>query len=161
MEAIVGLEIEPVDHPRRVMEKADVILAATSSIEPVIRGEWLEPGMHVTAINNCADREAIARIGLFARTGGGQPQNFYCGEVRVGNRLTVESVPTVDLSVTVALGDLILSRVPGRTSDEQITSFGLTGGEGGRGIQFAAAGAYVYQAARTKGIGRQIELEWF
>lgn len=161
MEAVVGIEIKPVDNPRAVMRGADVILAATSSIEPVIRGKWLEPGMQVTAVNQCADREAIDRMDLFARTGGGQPQNFYCGEVAVGNRLTVEAAPSVDLARAIPLGDLILGRPGGRTSDDQITSFGFTGGEGGRGIQFAAAGAYIYQNARTRGIGREIDIEWF
>ncbi len=160
MEGLARMEIEPVDNPRAVMKGADVILAATSSIEPVVRGSWLEPGMQVTAINNCADQEALDRIELFARTGGGQPQNFYCGDVRVGNRTTVESVPTVDLSKTIALGDVMLGQAGGRTSEEQITSFGLTGGEGGRGIQFAAAGGYVYEKACEKGIGSTIDLEW-
>ena len=161
MEAAVGIEIDPVDDPRAVMRGADVVVAATSSIEPVIRGKWLEPGMQVTAVNECADQEAMDRMDLFARTGGGQPQNFYCGEVVVGNRLTVEAPPRVDLSQATLLGDLILGRARGRTSDDQITSFGFTGGEGGRGIQFAAAGAHIYQNACTKGVGREIDLEWF
>ena len=162
MEPVVGIEIEVVDDPREVMRGADVVLGATSSIEPVIRGDWLESGMQITAINKCVDQEGLDRIELFARSGGGQPQNFYCGPVEVGNREEVESKPVMDLSQTIALGDLLLGRFPGRTSDDQITSFGQhTGGEGGRGIQFAAAGAHVYRKAREKGVGRYIELDWF
>ena len=32
---------------------ADVIVTATSSEQPVLRGEWLKPGAHVNAIGAC------------------------------------------------------------------------------------------------------------
>ena len=46
----------------------------------------------------------------------------------------------------------------GRTSDDQITLF--TGG-GGFGLQFAAVGHAVYQAAAAARIGRELPTEWF
>lgn len=148
MESAVGIEIDPVDDPRAVMRGADVILAATSSIDPVIRGKWLEPGMQVTAINECADQEAIRRMELFARTGGGQPQNFYCGELVGGKPHKRWKHHRVSIAGDSSWRSYIwpFSRLQLVTT----TSFGFTGGEGSRGIQFAAAGTYVYQERHAR-----------
>lgn len=161
MEPVVGVPIRVVEHPREVMAGADVVLAATNSYSPVIRGQWIEPGMHVTAINPCYDEEAYRRIDVFGRNGGERPVTYVCSRAVVPNLGSMSGETYIDLSKAVTLGDLILGRVRGRTGLEQVTSFGATGGEGGRGIQFAAAGARLVEEARRRGIGRELPTEWF
>lgn len=156
MEPVVGVPIRVVEHPREVMPGADVVLAATNSYSPVIRGQWIEPGMHVTAINPCYDEEAYRRIDVFGRNGGGRPVTYVCSRAVVPNLSSMSGETYIDLSKAVTLGDLILGRVRGRTGLEQVTSFGATGGEGGRGIQFASAGARLVEEARRRGIGREL-----
>ena len=49
-------------------------------------------------------------------------------------------------------------RHPGRVSDEQIIYYKSNTGVG---IQFAAAGAFIYEACKKKGLGRELPTEWF
>src|SRR5262249_51635740 len=56
------------------------------------------------------------------------------------------------------LSDLLCGRIKGRDSDSQITGFV---NNIGLGAQFAAVGAKVYAAAKAKGLGREVPLDWF
>ena len=58
----------------------------------------------------------------------------------------------------VTLADLVCGRHPGRSSREQVTW-----SERGnlQGAQFYAVAAKVYEAAKARGLGREIPTEWF
>ena len=56
------------------------------------------------------------------------------------------------------LGQVLIGRHPGRTSNRQIIYYKSNTGVG---IQFAAAGALIYEACRKKGLGRELPSEWF
>jgi ornithine cyclodeaminase/alanine dehydrogenase-like protein (mu-crystallin family) len=58
---------------------------------------------------------------------------------------------------TVFFADLISGRKPGRSSDRQIT-YSERGNL--QGAQFWAVAARVYEAAKAKGLGREIPTEW-
>src|SRR5256885_16464010 len=45
-----GLEVIAADEPGMACRGADILAACTDSATPVLRGEWLEPGMHVISI---------------------------------------------------------------------------------------------------------------
>jgi ornithine cyclodeaminase/alanine dehydrogenase-like protein (mu-crystallin family) len=161
MEPVVKIPVRPVDEPHEVMLGSDVVLAATNSLSTVIHGEWIKPGMHVTAINNCYDEEAYRRMDLLGRNGGERPVTYVCSGAFVPNLASLSGETHADLTKAITLGDMILGRAKGRTSTEQVTSFGATGGEGGRGIQFAAVGDRILKEAKRQGIGREIPTEWF
>src|SRR6185503_6396649 len=50
MQPKVGFPIEPVETNEEAVRDADVIVTATSSLEPVINKDWISPGAHVNAI---------------------------------------------------------------------------------------------------------------
>ena len=64
-----GLEV--VDDLATAVNRADIIVTATMSSEPVIRGEWLRPGQHLNLIGAYrpdmreADDEAMRRARIF------------------------------------------------------------------------------------------------
>ena len=43
----LGISVTAVDTPEKVFDGAGIVLAATSSYEPVYRREWLQPGLHL------------------------------------------------------------------------------------------------------------------
>jgi ornithine cyclodeaminase/alanine dehydrogenase-like protein (mu-crystallin family) len=64
----------------------------------------------------------------------------------------------IDWKALPTLADLIAGRIEGRRQSEQITGFV---NNIGLGVQFAAVGARVYAAAKEKGYGREVPLDWF
>ena len=57
------------DDPREVYRGADILAACTDSLEPVVKGEWLEEGTHVISIGGGLDEEAQRRIDVSLRLG--------------------------------------------------------------------------------------------
>ena len=47
-----GLEITSLDEIERACATADLIVCATNSHEPLVRGEWVKPGAHVNLFGN-------------------------------------------------------------------------------------------------------------
>lgn len=167
-----NLEIETVacDKPRAVVQDSDIVAVCTSSEEPVIFGEWLEPGMHVvlTKPHKEMDEMGWRRMHRFVayrspigiqgsssdahwtappdwRLGGGTaPKDIEKERRLLGDR--VYNLP-----------DVLLGRVVGRESATEIT---CTANEG-TGVQFAAVALKVYQEAKARGLGRKLPLEWF
>lgn len=55
----LGIDSIPVDYPRRAVENADVVIAATNSPEPVLSGSWLSEDVHVTSIGALPTRREL------------------------------------------------------------------------------------------------------
>ena len=56
------------------------------------------------------------------------------------------------------LGQVLIGENPGRKSDDEIIYYKSNTGVG---IQFAAAGAVIYEECKKKGLGRELPTEWF
>jgi ornithine cyclodeaminase/alanine dehydrogenase-like protein (mu-crystallin family) len=46
----VGCEVVPVGSAKEAVRDADIVAACTNSMTPVIEGDWLEPGTHITNV---------------------------------------------------------------------------------------------------------------
>ena len=51
-EEFSGIDIIPVEDRQSACAEADIVVAATGSHEPVVRGEWIRPGTHTDFIGN-------------------------------------------------------------------------------------------------------------
>jgi ornithine cyclodeaminase len=146
-----GLPARAAPSYEEAIRGADVVCATTHALEPVVRGEWLAPGTHVTSVGyNTAGRElddaAVAR-----------------SLVVVESRATVLAPPPAgsnDLArigpedVHAEIGELVSGTRPGRTSSEQITLYKSVG----VAVQDTAAAALALTRARERGAGREIAL---
>src|SRR5262249_49443593 len=50
MSTLLGVRVDPVDHPEDAIAGADIALCATNSIDHIFFERWIEPGMHVSSI---------------------------------------------------------------------------------------------------------------
>jgi ornithine cyclodeaminase/alanine dehydrogenase-like protein (mu-crystallin family) len=136
---------------------ADIICATTHSAEPVVRGVWLQPGVHVNSVGfNIAGREvdgeALAKslVVVESRAVALAPPpvgaNDFARAIRDGQfhpeRIHAE------------VGELVSAKRPGRTSPDHITLYKSVG----VAVQDAAAAQLVLDAARRHGAGREIEI---
>jgi len=174
MKERLGIAVEVHDEPRPVYQGADVLAACTDSAIPVIRGDWLEPGMHVVSIGGRPDDAAIARFDRKLRIGTtpaplGRPElatsDEYIGYIarptdpRWGKVKGGKRAPGVTgKGDEVSLLDVVEGRKQGRTGREQIT-YSERGNI--QGAQFYAVAAVVFEAARREGLGRELPTEWF
>jgi ornithine cyclodeaminase len=122
-----GLDVRAAASPREVCFEADVLITATPSRAPLVQGEWLRPGQHVTALGSDSpgkqelDASCLARADLLVVDRLTQCASF--GELRHaldaglcrGDRVHAE------------LGEVVAGVRPGRTSHAQITIADLTG----------------------------------
>jgi alanine dehydrogenase len=161
---IVGVEISAVNSYEEAVRGADIIITATNSRTPFL-GKWaVTDGVHLSAMQRDEfDDEALrcctplvmhtqltennstsTELAQFER------EDFKLRDHPITRGIDWKSLPT--------LSDLLCGRIKGRDSDSQITGFV---NNIGLGAQFAAVGAKVYAAAKAKGLGREVPLDWF
>jgi ornithine cyclodeaminase/alanine dehydrogenase-like protein (mu-crystallin family) len=98
---------------------ADVVVVATSSQTPVLRGAWLAPGTHVNAVGACRpdwrelDDEAVRRSRLFVESREAAMKES--GDVIASGQDPVE------------IGSVIAGVQPGRRSADEVTLFKSVG----------------------------------
>jgi alanine dehydrogenase len=146
----------PARSARDAVRGADVVALATNAHEPVIDGDWLEPGQHVGSVQvRELDRRTLERADLVVQRSRLEPTFHF----RDGHRpVEAERAPEPDAAKTVTLAEVVAGRA-GRRSADEITLF--TGGSAGLGTQFAAVAHVVYRAAVAAGRGRELPTEWF
>lgn len=118
-----GLPVEATATARDAVEGADLVCTVTSSREPVLEGAWLVPGAHVNAVGACtpATREIDTATVVRARVFVDRRESALAeaGDLLIPIR---EGAVGED-HIAGELGDLLLGRVAGRRSAEEITLF--------------------------------------
>jgi ornithine cyclodeaminase/alanine dehydrogenase-like protein (mu-crystallin family) len=162
-----GVEIRPVDTPQECAKGVDILAVATDSREPVIKTEWLEPGMHITGVGNELNAEGRKRVAIYSHRDRQihgwenwwsdeslkRMDEIWPGHEKVYGKATRERV-----SEFPTIGEIMIGKFSGRDNDEQITYFhsGI-----GLGIEFAAVGAHVVAMARERKLGLEVPDDWF
>lgn len=152
-----GIGARAVGNYEEAVRGADVVSAATHSPEPVVLREWLSPGAHVTSVGyNTAGREidgAVFRDALLvveSRAAALAPPPAGSNDIALAIR---EGAIGPD-HVHAELGEIVSGARPGRTDARQLTVYKSVG----VAVQDAAAAALVLEAARRKGVGREVTL---
>src|SRR6266542_957919 len=166
MSAALHLDVVSVNEPKGVIERADIVLAATNTNVPVFSGPWLREGTHVTSIvgSNVGmvqagviaqkrrelDDETLARatiIGIASRALAEQDEQ---GDVFEQARSGLISWDKV-----VELKEIVAGHANGRQNAVDITVFKNNGGQG---IAELAIADLILTKAREKKLG--IEVSW-
>jgi thiomorpholine-carboxylate dehydrogenase len=115
---------------------ADVIVTATSSKIPVLRGEWLSPGAHVNAVGACRpdwrelDDAVLRRARLYVDSRAAALEES--GDVRAAKGIVAE------------LGEVASRTKPGRGTADEITVFKSLG----LAVEDVVAADLVYRKTR-------------
>jgi ornithine cyclodeaminase/alanine dehydrogenase-like protein (mu-crystallin family) len=133
---------------------ADLIVLVTSSPTPVIEDAWVSPGAHVVCVGACRPDQREMPPALVARA-----------RLYVDSRAAalVESGDVVQGikdglfgpdHVRGELGEVVLGKVAGRSSDADITIFKSLG----MAVEDVVAADLVYRRAVEKGTGTELTL---
>ncbi|HUS15807.1 MAG TPA: ornithine cyclodeaminase family protein [Chloroflexia bacterium] len=152
MGAALNIPVEAVDSPEAVAAGADILVTATTAREPVLRAQWLEPGVHINAAgaNMLLRRELDDTI------------------MRWAGHIAVDSADQARLEASdlispwergflyweklIELRQIVAGLLPGRTDDQEVTVFKSLG----IGLEDVAAGALAYRKAREAGVGEEL-----
>ena len=156
-----GVEIVPVRSAEEAVRGSHMVTAATNTVDPVVRGEWLEEGAFVNSIvggdsylsRHELDDAVVERADRIVV--GFRQQIFLDRQAEIYPRIQRGLIREEDLH---ELGELLTGQCPGRESDREIIVFK---NNTGMGIQFAATARVLYEAARKKGVGTELPSELF
>ncbi len=154
MTRLLGVEVKPVADARRVVEDADVLITATSSRDPVLHGEWIQPGCHINAIGSNwmqrreVDFSTLQRSTLIVTDSLEQAQS------EAGDFIIPADEGLFDWQRVHELSEIVGDVGPQRESPDDITLYkGL-----GIALEDVVTAAHVYQLARKQGVGEEVEL---
>ncbi len=149
-----GVVVEAADSVAAACADADIVTTATSAAKPILRGEWLRPGMHVNLVGAAvrdaaeADAETVRRSRFFV-------DYRASAMAQAGELLNAIEQGIVDEShIAGEIGEVLAGRIPGRTSDDDITVYKSLG----VAAQDLAAGWRAWLRARERSLG--IEVAW-
>lgn len=118
-----GLAVRAVADAEDAASGADIICTVTSSPEPVLRSEWVRPGTHVNLVGSShagpteVDSELIVRGRYIADSRASALAA--AAEFLIAKRDGLIG----DDHIAAEIGEVLLGRVPGRTSADQITVY--------------------------------------
>ncbi len=174
----LAVEIEPVNEAREAVRGVDIVATCTDSLMPVLKGEWLEPGMHVTDLSRSElGEDVFIKADVIIKQGiselipqekserikkgvGGSPVAYIAGSQEEMARMPISAHNEwfslmKDYPHAV---DVISGKVKGRNNDKDITIYLNIGNQG---LQFIAVGDLVYRKAKELGLGKDLPTEWF
>ena len=139
---------------QEAVEGADIICTVTTAREPVVLGDWLAPGATSTPwarsrrprANWTRPRSPRARLYVDRR----ESMLNEAGEFLIPRREGVIG----DDHIAGELGELLLGKVPGRGSADEITLFKSLG----IAIEDLAAAHHIWRKAEATGAGTWVEI---
>lgn len=149
----LSVDVLPVDSAQRAVMGVDLVAVATPSSTPVVMSEWVGPGLHITSVGvSTAGKQEIATE-VFKRG------KLVLDELSQTSKIGGINVPFSrgllrSEDVYAEIGEIILGKKPGRTSDEEVTVFVSSG----LAIQDVATAKLVYDKALQQGMGTKVNL---
>ncbi|RBI73990.1 cyclodeaminase [Roseovarius sp. TE539] len=148
----LGIEALAVPEAEQAVAESQLVVTTTPAREPVLRAEWLHPGLHVTAMGS--DAEAKNEIAPEALR---HADAYICDRVdqcrALGElRSALEAGQWKNDDRPVELGEVISGAAPGRRGSDDITIADLTG----TGAQDTAIASHVFGALEGSDTGTVI-----
>jgi len=150
----LGIQVLPVSSAQEAVQGTDIAIAITNvrTLEPVIIGDWLEPGMHINAAgaNSLARRElddaAVMRCSIIAADAVDQAK-IECADLV----MPVDS-GILSWDAVLELGQVVTGKASGRASANDITLFESQG----IALEDVAVAAHIFERAKTEGVGEAL-----
>ncbi len=136
------VNVKAASSPKGAVKGMDILVTVTPSTKPIIKYEWISPGMHICAIGADAPRKQeldpliLLKGRVFVDC---WEQASHSGEINVP--LSEGIISKDDIEGT--LGEIIIGKIPARKSDDDITIFDSTG----LSIQDIATASIIYRRA--------------
>lgn len=148
-----GIDARPCSTVEEAVDGVGLIITVTAAREPILKREWIRPGVHINAIGADAvgkqelDANLVANATLFADK---RIQSIRIGEMQKPLELGLVK----EDHVWAELGEVCAGMRPGRTSQDEITIFDSTG----VAFQDLVVAGHLQRLAAKYGFGTTITL---
>lgn len=153
MERELDVKVTAVTHAEAVVRESELVVTTTPSKTPIIKKEWLHPGLHITAMGSDAEHKQELEVEVLSMADtlvcDVKSQCFRLGELHHGLE---QGTISLESDIT-ELGEITSGQKKGRTHDNEITICDLTG----TGVQDTAIALYAYDAMTAKALGIRLE----
>jgi len=136
-----NFQIEACKTVQQTVEDADIICTTTAAKEPILSDEWVKQGVHINAVGACTpsnrelDSELVVRSKIFTD----RRESLFN---EAGDFLIPKKEGLIgEEKIGGEIGEVLLRKVKGRESREEITIFKALG----LAVEDLAAGYYVYK----------------
>ena len=150
----LGVDVAAAESPEAAVRQAEIVITATNSKDPVVRGEWLEPGVHLNAMggNHIEARElddaAIQRCTFI------MADSIEQARLEAGDLVDPISRGLLRWDQVHELAEVVAGKSKGRRMAGDTTLFKSLG----LAIEDVAVGSLIYERAREQKIGTEIAL---
>jgi ornithine cyclodeaminase len=148
------LNIQIAPSVKEAVQQADIVITATASQTPLIKADWLKPGVHVTAVGSNRPLKQELEVEVLKQAevivADNLQQGIKLGEIHHGLQTGAITLKHIQGE----LAALVAGKIPGRTRADQITLADLTGLE----ALDAVVATLAMEKALYLGVGQRLEL---
>jgi ornithine cyclodeaminase/alanine dehydrogenase-like protein (mu-crystallin family) len=143
---------EAVGSAEDAVRGADVVLTATSSVDPVLSREWLKDGVHVNVVGGRPPHMRELDVATVADSA------FYTDRRESAENEAWDYRDALDAGaigpghIRGEIGEVLIGSAPGRQSPDELTVFRSLG----LAVEDLAAAEYVVRRAREEGVGVEV-----
>lgn len=154
MTATLGVPVTAVASAEEAARGKDIVITATTSREPVLKGEWVTPGMHLTLMGSNMRARVEADVDVFRKATLVVIDSKEQGRMEAGDLVAPIDQGVLHWGDVLEFAPLSVGRYPGRESPQDVTVFKSLG----LGIQDIAVGVKVVELARAAGLGVELPI---
>jgi ornithine cyclodeaminase/alanine dehydrogenase-like protein (mu-crystallin family) len=144
---------EAVGSAQEAVSGADIVVTATSAVDPVLRREWLKPGAHVNVIGGRPPTMRELDVATVAESAFYVDRRESAEKEAFDYRDALEAGAIGHDHIRGEIGEVLIGTAPGRQSPDELTVFRSLG----LAVEDLAAAEYVVRRAREQGVGVEVE----
>jgi len=144
---------EAVGSAQEAVSGADIVVTATSAVDPVLRREWLKPGAHVNVIGGRPPTMRELDVATVADSAFYVDRRESAEKEAFDYRDALEAGAIGHDHIRGEIGEVLIGTAPGRQSPDELTVFRSLG----LAVEDLAAAEYVVRQAREQGVGVEVE----
>jgi len=154
MTRLLNIDVKPVTTAQQAVEAADILVTATTSPDPVLRGEWLKPGCHINAIgSNWAQRRELD-VSTLQLSSLIVTDSREQARIEAGDLIIPANEGLFDWNEVYNLADVIVGYAPQRELPDDITLYKGVG----IALEDIATAEHVYRLAVEQNIGEELDI---
>jgi ornithine cyclodeaminase/alanine dehydrogenase-like protein (mu-crystallin family) len=150
----LNIDVTPVEGAEAAVHGMPLVVTATTSSTPVIRGDDLSPGTLVCAVGSNWLHKAEIDPAALQRAAAVICDSIECCQLEAGDLVQAAATTAFDWSRAVDLADVVAGKAAVRNSPDDILVFKSVG----MAIEDVAIAHHVLHKAREAGLGRELPL---